>query len=642
MKQYFFGREKELDLLRKKFFVSEPGLGYCAALNGPNDIGKTMLIRQAVKQFEETPHPNVYYFPTQIVADSSYWAFWSSLIEDFSDQITDEVLHASPKQNPKYVKQILDAYQFFTSMENQNQMGTRGYHNHAIRHLNRIFRAYTELGIHILITIDEFDNARTAFPSDGGDGSFFQRLYMLSPKSANEYSLSILLLSRRRISTIAHHMEDGSDIESAFPPVIVLRGFDNQEMECYFDSYQDLPCGQPDEIQQQKIYYLCGRHPGQLMKIRDLFERYYDGSKVLDPLQLYHDYGQEMTTLYERMNKLLRTEFVDRTNQRNCVGVFSQLYVGPAYDPNLPNYLEQLYKYGLLSKWDKRSKNIFQLAGLPYEDDSERRFDYEPMSPYYVEYFRSKVLPEELDGLNRLMSLAEQNVRDGILKVLKTHLPDTWENVLDNFTSDSKQNYRTNLDLLAYENDANARNIAYTNLDVLAYTDYSRIICTYWEQMRPFFRSFRTKDELKVEFEFLRDGRNCFAHNNAKILDEHSCSRLRELCSRLIQDYEMGENNVPVEEPATPAAKSGTVSPTLQQIQDLQNSTGTVIFCYQEKKKPKGNLRGIIKGYGFPAGISKAMLAGFGEGFEPKIGDEFETAVDRWDANAGMFNLMAP
>ena len=117
---------------------------------------------------------------------------------------------------------------------------------------------------------------------------------------------------------------------------------------------------------------------------------------------------------------------------------------------------------------------------------------------------------------------------------------------------------------------------------------------------------------------------------------------LRELCSRLIQDYEKGENNIPVEEPATPTAKSGAVSPTLQQIQDLQNSTGTVIFCYQEKKKPKGNLRGIIKDYGFPAGISKAMLAGFGEGFEPKIGDEFETVVDRWDANAGMFNLMAP
>lgn len=656
MTQYFFGREEELTLLREKFFVTEPGAGYCAAVNGPNDVGKTLLIRQAAKEFETREHPNVYYFRMGIVAESSYWNFWSSMIQEFAEQIPSETLQAAPKADARYIRQIGEAYTFFSDIENLNQIGTNSFHSYATRHLNKIFRAFTKIGIHILITIDEFDNARTAFPVDGGDGSFFQRLYMLSPKSGNGYSLSILLISRRRISTIAHHMADGSDIESAFPPAIVLRGFSNQEMEEYFASYGDLPCGAPTEKQKQQIYYFCGRHPGQLMKMRDLFARYYDGSHPLVPAELYHDYGQEMTTLYDRMSKLLRTEYVDQANKRNCVDAFFQLFIGPAYDGSLMNYLEQLYKYGLLTKWDKHGKNIFQLSGLPYEDETELRFDYEPMSPYYVEYFKAKAVPEELDGLNRLMTAAEQCVRDGILTVLKEQYPNGWESLLDGFTSSSKESYRVTLDLLAYQNDAVTRNITYTNLDIFSYTDYSRIVCRYWEQMRPYFRSFGTKDELKATFEFMRDGRNCFAHNNARILDAQSCSRLRELCTTLIQDYEKGKEHVPLEaspvvpsagptassNPARLSSRVSAAMPTLQQIQELLECSGTITFCYLEKKMPKGNLRGVIKEYGFPAGISKARLSGFAEDFSPAVGSEFSAAIDRWDSNAGLFNLKAP
>lgn len=305
---YYNFCEKELDLLRKEFFVTTPGAGYCAAITGPNDIGKTELIKHAAKRFEETPHPNVYYFPTQIVAESSYWTFWSILICDFSDQITEENLHAAPNPDPYYIEQIKAAYEFFGNIENQNQIGTRGYHNHAIRHLNKIFRAYTE-------------------------------------------------------------------------------------------------------------------------------------------------------------------------------------------------------------------------------------------------------------------------------------------------------------------------------------------------PMRKYFRSFDAAETLKSSFEYLNDCRNCFAHNNAKVLDEHSCSRLRELCSKLIRDFEEGEQNIPlkpVKKMPTASKVSEAPMPTLQQIEALLNSKEPVVFCYQEKKQPKGNLRGVIKGCGFSASISKLVLSDFGTDFSPQIGDEFNAIVARWDSNAGLFNLIAP
>lgn len=417
-------------------------------------------------------------------------------------------------------------------------------------------------------------------------------------------------------------------------------------MNEYFASYRDIPDLTLSEKQKQDIIYFCGRHPGQLMKMRTLYERYFDASMETSPSDLYREYGEEMQTLYERMNKLLRTEYVDADKQRNCVGTFSQVFVGPTYDTNIKSRIEQLHKYGLLSRWDKSGENIFQLAGLPYDDTTEHHFDYEPMSPYYVEFFKARVLPEEMDMLDRLMTIAEQDVRAGILSVLKSSFPDNWEDILNSFTSSSKQFYRVKLDMIALQNDADTRNITYTNLDVMAYNDYSKIISTYWEKMQPYFRSFKTAVALENAFQYLNDCRNCFAHNNAKILDEQSCSRLRELCSELIKDYELGEKGIPVETSTVTVEKvlaaSAVVTPSLQQIQELLDLSEAIVFCYQEKKKPNGNLRGIIKGYGYPAGISKAMLSGFGLNFSPAIGDEFEAKILRWDSNAGMFNLVAP
>lgn len=652
MSEYFFGREEQLALLRKNFFVRTPGSGFCGSLKGPNDIGKTMLIRQAAREFEQEPHPNVYYFPVGIIATGSYWQFWVDLIRRFAVRIPERKLQAAPNPDPEFIELILETYAFFKDPANLDRIGTQSFHSEAVDHLNFLFEYYTELGIHILISIDEFDNAREAFPVDGKDGSFFQRLYMMSPKSSNEYSLSILLISRRRIGTIAHHMADGSDIESAFPPFIVLRGFTNRELDAYFDSYADIPGVSLTEEQKQQIIYFCGRHPGQLMKMRTLYERHFDPAAPASPAALYREYGEEMQTLYERMNRLLRTEFVDAEKKCSCVGTFSQAFIGPTYDPNIKSRLEQLHKYGLLSKWDKSGGNIFQLAGLPYDDAAERRFDYEPMSAYYVEFFKARVLPEELDLLDRLVTIAELDVRAGILKVLKAVCPDTWENVLNSYISSGKQSYITKLENVAQRNDALVRNITYTNLDVMAFNDYSKIITAYWENMYPFFRSFRTEAELKDAFAFLNDCRNCFAHNNERILDEQSCSRLKDLCSRLIEDYKKGEAGVPAQKPAAEAtapaapaapaaAEPGVVLPTAQQVENVLNRMSVVTFCYQ-KKKPNGNLRGVIKGLGYPAGISKANQAAFGADFAPETGAEIKAKILRWDANAEMFNLVAP
>ena len=81
----------------------------------------------------------------------------------------------------------------------------------------------------------------------------------------------------------------------------------------------------------------------------------------------------------------------------------------------------------------------------------------------------------------------------------------------------------------------------------------------------------------------------------------------------------------------------------IQEQMEKLVSEGTVItFCCQAIKQPKRNLRGIIKEYGYPAGVAQRNLQAFGFSADPRVGDEFSAVIERWDGNAKMFNLKAP
>ncbi|MCM1441001.1 MAG: hypothetical protein NC131_17635, partial [Roseburia sp.] len=543
--EFFWDREEDLALLTRLFFIREPGRGFCAALNGSNEVGKTTLVRKAAEQFEAGDHPNVYYFPTSIMASSSYWGFWTQLVQDFARSIGEEELLRAPSPKKMYISDILKAYQFFETGEEGFQAQGVSFHDRATRNLNLLFMAYTQIGIHILISIDEFDVAREAFPASSGDGSFFRQQFSLSPKTPRPYRLSILIISRRRPNTIAHHMAGGSNFEDAYPPLFTLRGFSQRGMEQYFESYAALPCGVPGEERRRQICYFCGRHPGLLMKMRRLYDYYWRADTDPDPAALYRDHGQTITTSYERMTRLMREERVDSSGTK-CISAFVQAFIGPSYDESLPTQLEQIYGYGFLSRLEKGKPSIYQMAGL-----GDGEVDYEPLSPYYVNYVRVKVLPEDRSGLGNLVDEVELEVRRVILARLQSCHPQDWQRILDNFTTDAKQGFRENLDRVAYRNDADSRNVTYSNLDVMAFHDYSRIIRQHWPEMRDAFPSFwgkgklrrdeelrQEKDELREQFAFLNECRNCYAHNNGRVLSPQSCANLRLLCERLLRDLE--------------------------------------------------------------------------------------------------------
>lgn len=622
----FIGREAELERLRQEvFFVNLGSRGFCYSLIGLNGIGKTTLIRKLTEEFNADRPNNTFCFSTSIIDGTSFWLFWTELVIKFSKVIDQDVLRqAAENSKIDNTDEILKMYSFFK--ENLAFLDTSDFRAQSVIHLSALFPYYSEMGIRIIITIDEFDHAHKVFQ----DGQFFQFLFSLTPKgSLTKLNLSIITISRRRVYTIAHDMQEGSNFEDAFPP-LALRGFNDQELKEYFDTYQNLPCGLPSEEAKKQILYLCGRSPGLLMGLRHEFE--FIDEQAPDIGSVYTEHGQFIKNAYSRMITLMEKSFADRGQKKPLLDVFIQAFVGPAYDENFDFEMPLLYDHGFVTK-GKDGSNIFVYSGIKPQQNggkADNQTIFEPIAPYFIEYIKQLILPNDLFGLAGLLTKAERLVREVIEKEMRAAFPNTWEDIVNNY-AEKKDIYLETLQLRALQNDFVSSSIS--KLNVISFKEYYYIIKDHWDLFSKYFTGYPSKNALFSAMSMLSDSRNDSAHLNLVVYNGENKRKLREACSFFISCLERG--------PVSSEDEDNDL-PTEEQIDLLVGGSAVITFCCQAIKMPKGNLRGIIKEYGFPAGVAQRKLDAFGFTSEPQVGDEFTAVVERWDSNAKMFNLRAP
>ena len=658
MDNLFFGRKKELAFYRKKVFNPSPKEGYCCSISGANDVGKTTLVRKLAEEFEREPHPNVYYFDTTIKEAPGnmdfYWYFFLSLVRRFMRDIPVDALFNAPNQDIYYIENIERAYEFFSDPETINSVGTPMFLMDAGQYLDDIFYGFSKLGIHVIISIDEFDRLTEIIPEEGGDGSFFQELFHLSPKSSSKLSLSIVLISRKRVGTVQHHMAEGSDFESAFPPR-ALTGFDDEGMAEYFDSYRDLPCGIPEGRIKEQIIYYGGRHPGLLMEMRS---RIADSGKTAEELDIHELFRREsegITRIYGRMCTLLRSEYVSRKTGINCVGSIYQIFIGPAYSPNLSSYAEMLERLGFITRSEPGAADLYEMAGIPRENAEDGPAVWEPLSPHFIEYFRAWAPAEDLDERQRLLNETELEVRKILLEKMKEIEPESWQEKLEErLTPQKRAQFLPKLAATAEANRADKRNITYSALDVMGFIDYATIIRNYWNEMIPYFQSWNTIAAMEADCTELTGFRNTFAHQNSHILDEEHLARMTSLCRKVLKDIEDGRKGIvrqsdrdggqkpPVPKPTTPGQPQTGPMPSIgipiRMVNDMLRSE--VEFVFQLKKQPNGNFVGTIKdpeGRTWPASIPKKKQGSWETAAGP--GTVIPCQVSSFDNNAQKFIL---
>ena len=521
----FIGREEACKRLKKDvFLVEDSSYGRCYSLIGPNGIGKTTLAKHLAEEFKKVSPSNTYYFSTVLEENSSFYSFWTSLVLSFYEEININELERTPRYDERLVKKITEIYLFFNenigNIDNDNRrMGI------ANRHLNRIFQYFTELGIRIIITIDEFDRASSIFKNS----HFYERLFGLTSKGAADLNLSIITISRKSISTIvANLMPEGSSLEDAYPPY-PLRGFINDEMEEYFSTYGEIGVEKlPADIKQQ-IVYVCGRHPGLLMHLRHEIEL----TDEKENISFFNSkYWAILEATYKRLCTLLSTEYVDQQKEISCMSVFIQKFIGPAYMDNLDEKVEKLYNLGLITKCQQNEKNIFELSGMKeYRDKGN--LEYEPLSPHFVEYIKHFYMPHDLNSLEGLLRNVEIEIRNLILNVFTKVYPENWKYEIEKICP-QKVGFYNSLRQTAADNEAEIRGLFFSMLDVLSFKEYKMIL------EKPEFNNYLSvliKDkDFNDDMTMLYDCRNSSDHRNLRVLNKENRDRLRTTCERVLDN----------------------------------------------------------------------------------------------------------
>lgn len=532
-KTIFIGRDKEIKQLNKDVFgiSAEEGGGKFRSIIGPNGIGKTFLVKKLSEQLRGKDLENVNCFWTSIETPpeesklDAFWLFWIGLIKQFSKKIKMEELELQSKYEISLAKEIQEIYDFFDSDQELNHINEPGTNARALDYLNTIFVNYAGLGIRTIIVIDEFDRAKETFTS----GTFFQRLYDLSPKARgvfdDELNLSILLLCRRSVGTIAHGMKKGSNLEDAYP-AMTIRGFNDTELEEYFSLYHE-PLS---EMDRNTIKYFCGRSPALLMRI---YEELNSQEEDEPKSSLTASIRAAIRVPYEHMCKIMKTEYVDLAKEQNCMGKFVQAFIGPAYDENLAVYMEKLYSYGYVTmNSDKEG-----YASLVKCFDQEWNLQYDPIAPYFIEYVRRTVLIEDLTGLERNMWYLEDEVRRILRIMLQNKFGEDWKEHIDDYIGEGRKDYfLAPLQRMAEEMGAEERGFVYSKLDVLSFTEYGIIITKEWNEMKKYFSSYQSKRELKDDLYIIRQVRNSYAHRTQDVFSREYIDNARQICDGLIKD----------------------------------------------------------------------------------------------------------
>ena len=580
MTHIFIGRERHINKLNKDIFAfPHEDKGECISIYGPHGIGKTFLIHEMCIRFSKKTQNNQY--PKEYVvnyeinnSDTDLVDLMKNLLKKISDTIDDDILeHAlscigdtfDKKVAKKAVDILKDIYRLPEEQPNTEDKEYGHWRDRIYRSLGSdgrysIFKNYTQLGIRVILTFDEFDRAYNRFPK----GDIFTWLYSLSNKSSAgmDLNMSIILISRKRVGLIAHHMEDGSNFEDAYPPYLI-GGFDLDELGVYFQTYKDLYMGIPTDDIKKTIMFLCGRHPGLLMKMRKELER-EDGVVDANTVErVWYLNRRIFHSVYERMCNQLQNEMVGSKSNISLMDAMQYQFelFATMSDSNNNEYSSSLIDSGYATSMhyerpqvDEESEclyypDIFVLSGVKKIQDARIPLNCEPLSPYLLQYLNIVWKPDRTKGTADHLGITERKIRAYLHRCLEMIYQSGWEDHARNILSRSNKGklaYYRSLKKMVEKNGYDGK---VTILDVMGFGDYFDLIKENWDDMfKNDFNNYGENgisdserlDYIKSDMEFLRTCRNAASHQNIIILNNEQLERIDSICSMLdniVGDY---------------------------------------------------------------------------------------------------------
>lgn len=558
----YFGREEDR-LADLEYALCPPGsrsMG-CWAVRGPHESGKSTLLENWAEKINGEQDPSRYalYYTfgdegETTTAANPREAFWVALMSRLSALVGEDALKRAPKYREATAAKVLDIYRYFENFSSRPQKDPSN------RMLKDYFTKISELGIRLIVIIDDFDDARIDekqgkdSPTNRARERLFIDLGSLSNTGIGKRgNHSFILGCRRTLGTIAQ-MAPGSTFVAGFD-LLLLRGFNSQGLAEYWDSFRQLRCGEPTPEVKETILYFCGRCPGLLYSVRSAMAR-LTPEQAKNPQELYRLCKPMTDSIFDKTCKIMQQE--TGPSELNYLDTFTQWFVGPAFDRRVMDTINSLRDNNFLTeRADRDEPHIFTLAGLDQQPDIKRLLeveskDYEPLAPALIQYVKTNVLPTQAENLASVICALEYDLRKLIRDQLKKakgfndeQLEAELRKCLPEKTTERKS---SQVDTMwadapdALERGLPTPSILYT----MTFYEYYRVMSRHWAVFSPYFSSFAqnypfggrylsVKEIFEGELTHLRN-RN--AHQTLEYLTEGKQKALLTLCNKLLRNIQ--------------------------------------------------------------------------------------------------------
>ena len=487
----FIGRDSYIRKFKQAYF--EKKCKTSKAIVGLTRIGKSSL---ALNVFKDIPKDVIYIYKN-LKEYSTYRELWQDICDSVSEYLKKEDLLSQEIIDDLVIigNNDIPWIKFMTAIK-------------------RIFQLLEELEIKVIMVLDEFDYATNLFNSETCHWELFRTIF-----SEPKYSVSPMTISRRNLHTIEGKTPQSSTFRGIFD-IIYFKGFDDDDMEKYYQVFEDMEI-KLDDKQREEIEYYCGRLPFLLSIMGHYIVESVEENGNVDITKIFIEKCKTINDHYKDCIEHLRRDDDLRRLIPFVIG------------PNIG-----------VTKFDRD-----ELINLGYLKEENGKII--AISKYFSSFLSVNEI--NLDIWKNIITL-EKKIKNLIynditsiidfLKISGYNLNHIQNNILekiDGITSSDISRYKG---FIASNLKDFNRNSSF--FDVMSLTDSFKIIRHCWSIFSKYFNN-DTYNNWENKFDKCAKARNPVAHGHEEYLSEADCNEIDIYCKQIFE-FLANVNSSPVSE----------------------------------------------------------------------------------------------
>lgn len=227
----FIGRKDFISSIRNSIINTD--MRTAKSIGGLTRMGKSSAV---INSFYDLPD-NIIYVYEDLNEWSEYNELWQDICLNIKDRLEEKRIDYS------------DIKDGLASMEADELPWIK-----MSRNVKKIFSYLSDIGIKVILVLDEFDNASALFNEGTKHFELFRTIF-----SDGKYNVSAVTISRRNLYTIEGATYQSSTFHGVLD-IVPFKGFDDKDMAEYFDVFSQNGITLSNE-QKEKIVYYAGNAP---------------------------------------------------------------------------------------------------------------------------------------------------------------------------------------------------------------------------------------------------------------------------------------------------------------------------------------------------------------------------------------------